>query len=105
MIAGAFEMAVPDAHLLLAMSRADARIYVEHDASGRMAAMNFVDPRQAIAQFVSNRFHQFLRHLRIDEAAKLTVLQRFAIRPPCYEHRNTACKSFERHDTARRESA
>jgi hypothetical protein len=30
-------------------------------------------PRRAIAQYVSNRFHQFLRHFRIDEAAKLTA--------------------------------
>jgi hypothetical protein len=44
MIAVAFEMAVLDAHLLLAMSRPDARIHVEHDASGRTAAMNLVDP-------------------------------------------------------------
>src|SRR5262245_31305295 len=35
MIAGAGVMAVPEAHLLLAMSRADARIHVEHDASLR----------------------------------------------------------------------
>ena len=31
-------MAVPDAHLLLAMGWADARIDVEHDASWRTAA-------------------------------------------------------------------
>jgi len=30
-------------------------------------------PRRAIAQYVSNRFHQFLGHVRIDEVAKLTV--------------------------------
>jgi hypothetical protein len=47
MIAGALEMAVPDAHLLLAMRWADARIHVEHDASGRTAAMNLVDPLAA----------------------------------------------------------
>jgi hypothetical protein len=44
MIAGAFVMAVPDAHFLLAVRRADARIHIEHDASWRTAAMNFVDP-------------------------------------------------------------
>ena len=33
-------MAVPDAHLLFAVGRADARIHVEHDASGRTAGMN-----------------------------------------------------------------
>jgi len=44
MIAGAFVMPVPDAHLLFAMGRTDARIHVEHDASRRTAAMNTVDP-------------------------------------------------------------
>ena len=44
MIAGAFVMPVPDAHLLFAMRRADARIHVEHDASRRTAAMNLIDP-------------------------------------------------------------
>jgi hypothetical protein len=37
-------MAVPDAHLLFAVCRADARIHVEHDASRRTATMNAVDP-------------------------------------------------------------
>ena len=37
-------MAVPDAVLLFAVRRADARIHIEHDASWRTAAMNFVDP-------------------------------------------------------------
>ena len=37
-------MAVPDAHLLLAVGRAHARIHVEHDASRRAAAMHKVDP-------------------------------------------------------------
>src|SRR6476620_8176992 len=44
MIAGAIVMAVPDAVLLLAMGRADARIHVEHDATGRPAGMHKVDP-------------------------------------------------------------
>jgi hypothetical protein len=44
MIAGAFVMAVPDAQLLFAVRRADARIHVEHGASGRTAAINLVDP-------------------------------------------------------------
>ena len=43
-IAGAFEMAVPDAQLLLAMGRAHAGVHVEHDASRRPAAMHTVDP-------------------------------------------------------------
>ena len=38
MIAGAFVMAVPDAKLLFAVRRADARIHVEHEASRRTAA-------------------------------------------------------------------
>ena len=44
MIAGAAEVAVPDALFLFAMRRADARIHVEHDASWRTAAVNAVDP-------------------------------------------------------------
>src|SRR3974390_844909 len=44
MIAGAGVMAVPYAVLLLAMGRADARIHVEHDATGRPAGMHKVDP-------------------------------------------------------------
>jgi hypothetical protein len=43
-ITSAFVMAVPDAHLLLAMGRAHARIHVEHNASWRAASMNAVDP-------------------------------------------------------------
>ena len=37
-------MAVPDAVLLFAMGRADARIHVEHDATGRTSAVHLVDP-------------------------------------------------------------
>ena len=37
-------MAVPDAHLLLAVGRAHARIHVEDDASRRAAAVHKVDP-------------------------------------------------------------
>jgi hypothetical protein len=44
MVAGAFVMAVPDAHLLFAVRRADARIHVEHDTSRRTPCMNAVDP-------------------------------------------------------------
>ena len=44
MIAGAFEVSVPDAHLLFAVRRAHARIHIEHNASGRTTGMNFVDP-------------------------------------------------------------
>src|SRR5258708_33829132 len=43
-IAGAGVMAVPDAILLLAMGRTHARIHVEHDATGRPAAVHKVDP-------------------------------------------------------------
>jgi hypothetical protein len=55
MIAGAFVMAVPGAQLLFAVRRADARIHVEHDASGRTAAMNLVDPS-------ADRFFAAVRH-------------------------------------------
>ena len=44
MIAGAGVMAVPDAHFLLAVSGADARIHVENDASRRATTMHTVDP-------------------------------------------------------------
>ena len=37
-------MAVPDAHLLLAMRRAHARIHVEHDAARRPSTVHKVDP-------------------------------------------------------------
>ena len=43
MITGAVIVAVPAAHLLLAMRRADAGIHVEQNASRRTAAMNAVD--------------------------------------------------------------
>src|SRR5262249_1806887 len=43
-IAGAGVMAVPDAHLLLAVGRAHARIHVEHYASRRAATLHKVDP-------------------------------------------------------------
>jgi hypothetical protein len=36
-------MAVPDAHLLFAVRRADARIHIEHDAPWRATAVNFID--------------------------------------------------------------
>ena len=44
MVAGALIVAVPDAHLLFTMGRADARIHVEHDAARRPMGMNPVDP-------------------------------------------------------------
>jgi len=44
MIAGASVMTVPDAHLLLPMGRADARIHVEHDATRRPSSVHQVDP-------------------------------------------------------------
>src|ERR1700704_126136 len=44
MIADAGIVAVPDAVLLFAVSRTDARIHVEHDAARRTASMNPVNP-------------------------------------------------------------
>src|SRR5262249_42316432 len=44
MIAGAGVMPVPNAHLLLAMGRAHARIHVEHDASRRAVTVHKGDP-------------------------------------------------------------
>ena len=44
MIAGAFEVTVSDAHLLLATGRADARIHVKHDTSRRATALDAIDP-------------------------------------------------------------
>ena len=43
-VAGTFVVAVPDAQLLLAVGRADARIHIEHDGSAGAASMNTVDP-------------------------------------------------------------
>src|SRR5499426_3764894 len=43
-IAGAAVMAVPDAHLLLAVGRAHARIHVEHNATRRPSAVYKIDP-------------------------------------------------------------
>src|SRR5580704_17742444 len=44
MIAGTFVVAVPNAQLLFAVGRADARIHVEHDASWRTTGVKPVDP-------------------------------------------------------------
>jgi hypothetical protein len=43
-VAGAGLMTVPDAHLLRAVHRAHARIYIEHDALRRTAAVDDVNP-------------------------------------------------------------
>jgi hypothetical protein len=43
-VAGAGLMTVPDAHLLRAVHRAHARIYIEHDAPRRTAAVDEVNP-------------------------------------------------------------
>jgi hypothetical protein len=43
-VAGAFVVAVPDAQLLLAMSRTDAGIHIEHDASRRTTSMSAINP-------------------------------------------------------------
>src|SRR5260370_20898416 len=44
MIAGAGVTAVPDAHLLLAMRGAHARIHIKRDAFRRTMTMNDIDP-------------------------------------------------------------
>jgi hypothetical protein len=44
MIAGAFVMAVPNAHLLFAMRRAHARIHIQKNAPRRTTRVNAVDP-------------------------------------------------------------
>jgi hypothetical protein len=41
-------VAIPDAHLLLAMGRTDARIHVEHDAARRTASMDAIDPLREV---------------------------------------------------------
>jgi hypothetical protein len=45
-------MTIPDAHLLLAMRRADARIHVEHDTARLPLIVHQVDP---VAGQVSQR--------------------------------------------------
>jgi hypothetical protein len=44
MVAGAAEVPVPSATFLIAMRRAYARIHIKHDACGRAALRNLVDP-------------------------------------------------------------
>src|ERR1700758_1877294 len=44
MVTGAAIVAVPEAHLLLAMGGTGARIHVEHDAARRTAIMDLIDP-------------------------------------------------------------
>src|SRR5262249_26749085 len=44
MVKGAAIVAVPEAHLLLAMGGTGARIHVEHDAARRTAIMDLIDP-------------------------------------------------------------
>jgi hypothetical protein len=44
MVTGAVIVAVPEAHLLLAMCWAHARIHVEHDAARRTASMDHINP-------------------------------------------------------------
>jgi hypothetical protein len=51
-------MAVPDAHLLFAVSRADARIHVEHDASRRPPCMNAVNP---LSRKIGKRYEVLVR--------------------------------------------
>ena len=60
LVAGAGVMPVPDAHLLLAMGRAHARIYVEHDASRRAATVHKVDP--LAGQIIAERFSGAASH-------------------------------------------
>ena len=79
-VAGASEVAVPDAHLLIAVGRADARIPVEHDASRRTAAMNAVDP---LAGEVGERREVVLRREPIRlEAAHLARRSRATLSRP-----------------------
>ena len=44
MIAGAAEVPVMGASLLLAIGRADTRIHVEHDGLGRAPSVDLIDP-------------------------------------------------------------
>jgi hypothetical protein len=78
MIAGALVMTVPNAQLLLAMGRADARIHVEHDAARRPSTVHQVDP---VAGQVGQRGHvgRRCKPLRL-EAAHLTWRNRTALR-------------------------
>jgi hypothetical protein len=76
MIAGAFVVAVPDAHLLFAMRRAHARIHVEHRAPWRSASMNAVDP---LAGKLGESDKVFTRQPLRLEAAHLTRRSRSAL--------------------------
>src|SRR5262245_11278032 len=71
-------MAVPDAHLLLAIRRAHARIHVEHDATGWPSAVHKVDP---LARQVGKSSEVLRRRepLRL-EAPHLTRRSRAALR-------------------------
>jgi hypothetical protein len=68
MIAGAIVMAVPDAVLLLAMGRADARMHVDHDATGRPAGMHKVDP--LAGQVSKSRINACLPFLPVGASAR-----------------------------------
>src|SRR5262249_23249574 len=92
MIAGAGVMPVPDAHLLLAMGRAHARIHVEHDASRRAAAVHKVDP---LAGPIGNS-RKVLRGrepLRLEAAppapGRRTALSRLAANNPAHRRNMT----------------
>jgi hypothetical protein len=87
MIAGAGVMPVPDAHLLLAMGWAHARIHVEHNAPWRAAAVHKVDP--LARQGGKSREVRRCREPLSFEAAHLarrccTALRRFAADNPAH---------------------
>jgi hypothetical protein len=87
MIAGAGVMAVPDAHLLLAVGRAHARIHVEDDASRRAAAVHKVDPiaRQVGKRREVRRCREPLRFEATHLARRSrTALRRFAADNPAH---------------------
>src|SRR4029077_7538098 len=77
-IAGTGVVAVPDAHLLLAMRRAHARIHVEHDASRRGASGPQDDP--ATGKITERAKVPFRREPACLEAAHLARRGRKALR-------------------------
>jgi hypothetical protein len=86
-IAGAGVMAVPDAHLLLAVGRAHARIHVEDDASRQAAAVHKVDPiaRQVGKRREVRRCREPLRFEATHLARRSrTALRRFAADNPAH---------------------
>jgi hypothetical protein len=81
-------MAVPDAVLLFAVGRADARIHVEHDASRRTPRMSAIDP---LARETGKRRKVLFRSkpLRL-EATHLARRRRCTRGPPCHRRSNAS---------------